>query len=138
MAKANGYYNFMENKMGLGKNGTHLVHAGAAGGATWAAGHYGGVEIISENWYAPFIGALAGLGLSMTVRYLLVGGNDEKTLDLVLEKIEQDTKGRKMTNAQRKRLSKVVGELKLAGRESEKDQVKEEEEQLDELTEALG
>lgn len=135
---ANGYYNFLENKCGLGKNGTHLVHAGAAGGATWAAGKYGGVEIISENWYSPFIGALAGLGMSITVRYLLVGGNDEKTMDLVLEKLEQDSKGRKMTTAQRKRLAKVVVELKQAKKDSDEAEVRDEEEQLDELTEALG
>lgn len=138
MAKANGYYNFMENKLALGKNGTHLVHAGAAGGATWAVGHYGGVEIISENWYSPFIGALAGLGMSITVRYLLVGGNDEKTMDLVLEKLEQDSKGRKMTADQRKRLAKVVLELKQAKKDSDKAEVEEEEEELDELIGNFG
>lgn len=134
----NAYYNFMENKAGLGKNGTHLVHAGAAGGATWAAGHYGGVEIISGNWYAPFVGALAGLGMSITVRYLLVGGSDAKSVDLALEKVEQDLKGRKMTADQRKRLSKVLGEFTQAGRQAENEKDRQEDDKLVELTEALG
>lgn len=55
-----GYYNFMEGSMGLGKNGTHAVHSGVAGGATWAVGQYGGVEMISGTWWAPFAGAFAG------------------------------------------------------------------------------
>jgi len=135
---ANGYYNFLENKCGLGKNGTHLVHAGAAGGATWAAGHYGGIEVISGNWYAPFIGALAGLGMSITVRYLLVGGNDEKTMDLVLEKLEQDSKGREMTTAQRKRLKKVIGELKQAKKDDDESKIRKEEEKMDGLVENFG
>lgn len=138
MAKVNPYYNFMENTAGLGRNGTHLVHAGAAGGATWAAGKYGGIEMISENWYAPFIGAFAGLGLSLTVRYLVVGGNDEKSVDLALEHLRRDLDGREITADQRKRIAKVIGEFKAAGKANEKNKIKEEEEELDELTEALG
>lgn len=128
--KANPYYNFMENTCGLGRNGTHLVHAGAAGGVTWAAGKYGGIEMISENWYAPFIGAFAGLGLSLTVRYLVVGGNDEKSVDLALEHLRRDLDGREMTTDQRKRVVKLIAEFKSAGEANDASQ---DEEKLEEL-----
>jgi len=131
---ANAYYNFLENRAGLGKNGTHLVHAGAAGGATWAAGKYGGVEMIQDNWYAPFVGGLAGLGMSVTVRYLLLGGSEEKSVDLALEKIEQDLKGRKMTSAQRMRLAKIVVEIrKVKGQDDDG-----EDDGIDDLIEVLA
>ena len=131
---ANAYYNFLENKAGLGKNGTHIAHSAAAGGATWAAGKYGGIEMIQDNWYSPFIGALAGLGMSITVRYLLVGGDEEKSMDLVLEKIEQDSKGRAWTSDQRKRLAKVIGEVKANAPK----EIENEERELEDAVRALS
>ena len=135
MAKANTYYNFMENTAGLGRNGTHLVHAGAAGGVTWAAGKYGGIEMISENWYAPFVGAFAGLGLSMTVRYLVVGGNDVKSVDLAIEHLRRDLDGSTMTTDQKKRVAKLIAEFKAAG---EANDAKNDEDEVDGLLANFG
>jgi hypothetical protein len=133
--KANPYYNFMENTCGLGRNGTHLVHAGAVGGATFALGKYGDIGVISSNWWAPFVGAFGGLGLSMTVRYLLVGGNDEKSVEMALEHLRSDLKGRKLTKNQIMRLQKLIPAFKDAGRQNE---IENEERELDDLAQALG
>ena len=107
------YYNFMENSVGLGRNGTHLAHAGVAGGATWAAGKYGGIDVIADNWWSPFAGAFAGLGLSITARALLV--NDEVQFDLLMKRIQQDKdSGIKLTKTQQERLEKLVSEFESA------------------------
>ena len=84
------YYNFMEGTLGLGRNGTHLVHAGVAGAGTFAVGKYAGVEAISSNWWAPIAGAFAGLGLSLTARALLV--NDQAEFSLIKSAMERDLK----------------------------------------------
>lgn len=109
MSAATKYYNFMEGSLGLGKNGTHLAHAGIAGGATWALGEYGGIEQISNNWWAPFAGAFAGLGLSITARALLV--DDGVTVELVKESLKRDLSGRKLTEDQQDELSALLSEV---------------------------
>jgi hypothetical protein len=105
-----GYYNFMEGSMGLGKNGTHAVHAGVAGGATWAVGQYGGVEMISGTWWAPFAGAFAGLGLSLTARMLLV--NDEVSSQLVAASVERELKGKRINAATRAEIADLLVDIK--------------------------
>jgi hypothetical protein len=82
------YHNFMENTVGLGVNGTHVAHASVAGGATWAAGQYAGIEVIADNWWSPFAAAFAGLGLSITARALMV--DDEAQINLLEERMRQD------------------------------------------------
>jgi len=55
------YSYFMEETVGLGRNGKRLAHGGVVAGGTWAAGRYGGVEIINNNLPAALgIGAAAG------------------------------------------------------------------------------
>ena len=114
------YHNFMENSLGLGRNGTHLVHAGIAGGATWALGEYGGVTVISDNWWAPFAGAFAGLGLSVVARSLMV--NDEAKVGLALSTFEREIKNKKLTKDQQKTAYElfVKLELELEDRQNER------------------
>jgi hypothetical protein len=114
---AAGYYNFMENTLGLGKNGTHLAHAGVAGGATWAAGKYANIDVIANNWWAPFAGAFAGLGLSLTARALLV--DDEVQVDLVMKSIKKDLKGRKLTDKQKGEMEVLIAEFTSASAAAE-------------------
>ena len=105
-----GYYNFMEGSMGLGVNGVHAVHATAAGGATWAAGQYGGVEMIANTWWAPFAGAFAGLGLSLTARMLLV--NEEVSSQLIAASVERELKGKRINEATRKEIAGMLVDIK--------------------------
>ena len=105
-----GYYNFMEGSLGLGKNGTHAVHAGVAGAGTWAVGQYGGVEMISGTWWAPFAGAFAGLGLSLTARMLLV--DDEVSSQLIAASVERELKGKRINEQTRKEISEMLVEIK--------------------------
>lgn len=107
-----GYYNFMEGSLGLGKNGTHAVHAGVAGGATWAVGQYGGVEMISGTWWAPFAGAFAGLGLSLTARMLLV--NEEVSSQLIAASVERELKGKRINEATKKEIRDLLSQIEKA------------------------
>lgn len=115
MSGATKYYNFMENSLGLGRNGTHLAHAGVAGGATWAAGKYGKIDVITDNWWSPFAGAFAGLGLSITARALLV--DDEVQIDLLRKRIKQDLASVKLSETDSLQLQALVSEFetKAAG-----------------------
>ena len=97
-SSAPAYHNFMESTLGLGRNGTHLVHGAAAGGLTWAAGKYGGVQVIQDNWYSPFIGALVGLGLSAIVRWIVM--DDARSIDLALSEFKRATKDCEWTEDQ--------------------------------------
>ena len=106
-----GYWGFMENSAGLGKNGTHLAHGAMAGGATWAVGRYGNVEAISSRWWAPFVGAFSGLGLSVAVRYLMV--DDDVRVAILEDKIRRDLKSVKLDASQRDRLQAVLDEMKV-------------------------
>lgn len=90
MGAAVTYYNFMENTIGLGPTGTHLIHAGAAGGVTYAVGRYGGVSVIADNWWAPFAGAFAGLGLSVLARWM--ASTEEFNLEMLDRRLEKDMK----------------------------------------------
>ena len=131
MSAATKYYNFMEGSLGLGKNGTHLAHAGIAGGATWALGEYGGIEQISSNWWAPFAGAFAGLGLSITARALLV--DDGVTVELVKESLKRDLKGRKLSKTQREELSALMVEVTGAAESNKKKKKNKNRDVLDDL-----
>lgn len=107
-----GYYNFMEGSLALGKNGTHAVHAGVAGGATWAAGQYGGVEMISGTWWAPFAGAFAGLGLSLTARMLLV--DEDVSSQLIAASVERELKGKRINDATKKEITDLLSQVEKA------------------------
>lgn len=54
------YSNFMENTVGLGRNGKRIAHGAAVGGGVFVAGHYGGVEIIQNNMLAAVGAGVAG------------------------------------------------------------------------------
>lgn len=60
------YSNFMENTVGLGRNGKRLAHGGLVGGGVFAAGHYGGVEVIQSNLVAS-VGAGVATGFLGTL-----------------------------------------------------------------------
>jgi len=107
-----GYYNFMEGSCGLGKNGTHAVHAGVAGGATWAVGQYGGVEMISGTWWAPFAGAFAGLGLSLTARTLLV--NVDVSSQLIAASVERELKSKRINDKTKKEIRDLLSQIEKA------------------------
>lgn len=101
-----GYYNFMEGSLGFGKNGTHAVHAGAAGAGTWAVGKYAGVEMIANNWWAPFAGGFAGLGLSMTVRMLLV--DEGVSSQLIAASVKRELDGKRIDASTRAEIIKIL------------------------------
>jgi len=109
---AYGYYNFMEGSLGLGKNGTHAVHAGAAGAGTFAVGKYAGVEMIANNWWAPFAGAFAGLGLSMTARKLLV--DEGVSSQLIAASVERELKAGRINDKTKKEIRRLLAEVKDA------------------------
>jgi hypothetical protein len=50
---------FLEETVGLGRNGKRLGVGAGVGAGTWAAGHYGGVEIINNNMPVAVGGAVA-------------------------------------------------------------------------------
>jgi|SaaInlStandDraft_6_1057023.scaffolds.fasta_scaffold00043_14 hypothetical protein len=50
------YNLFVEDGLGVGPNGRRALHGVAVAGGVWAAGTYGGIEIIQENMI-PAIGA---------------------------------------------------------------------------------
>jgi hypothetical protein len=104
-----GYWGFMENTAGLGSTGTHIAHGSVAGAGTWAAGQYGGVEMISDRWWAPFAGGLAGLGLSIAAKYLMV--DDNVKVAILEQKIRKDLASVTLTPAQARRLKAVMREL---------------------------
>jgi hypothetical protein len=72
------YSNFMENTIGLGRNGKRLAHGGAVGGGVFAAGHYGGVQVIQDN-------TLAAVGAGVVTGFL-----GTLALDLMLLDTEQE------------------------------------------------
>lgn len=60
------YSYFVERKLGLGRTGKRLAHGAAVGGGVFAAGHYGGVEIIQSNLIAS-VGAGVATGFLGTL-----------------------------------------------------------------------
>jgi hypothetical protein len=86
------YSGFVENKLGLGRTGKRLAHGGATAGGTWAAGHYGGVEIINQNMPAALIGgAAAGIIGTVAMDHLFLSDEDQSNLllDLVKQSSEE-------------------------------------------------
>ena len=69
----------MNNQVGLGPTGTHILHGGVVAGGTWAIGRYAGVEAL-QAWWAPLVGGLVGMGLSVVVDFLLT--NDDVSYEV--------------------------------------------------------
>ena len=67
------YSNFMENTVGLGRNGKRLAHGAAVGGGVFAAGHYG-VQVIQDN-------TLAAVGAGVVTGFLGTLALDAMLLD---------------------------------------------------------
>ena len=95
------YSNFMENTVGLGRNGKRLAHGGLVGGGVFAAGHYGGVEIIQNNMLAS-VGAGVATGFLGTI-----------ALDAMLLDSEQEALllYSKFTNADKEAQARLVAEV---------------------------
>jgi hypothetical protein len=91
--KMNGYTKysgFMENSLGLGRNGKRLAHGGIVAGGTWAAGRYGNIEIINNNLPAALgIGAAAGFLGTVALDNMFIDDEQEYLL-LVASLKEQD------------------------------------------------
>jgi hypothetical protein len=84
------YSGFMENSLGLGRNGKRLAHGGIVAGGTWAAGRYGGVEVINNNLPAALgIGAAAGFLGTVALDNMFIDDEQEYLL-LVASLKEQD------------------------------------------------
>lgn len=60
------YSGFVEDTLGLGRNGKRLAHGGLAAGATYAAGRYGGIEAINNNMPVA-MAAAGGTGVALTI-----------------------------------------------------------------------
>lgn len=81
------YSFFVENSLGLGRNGKRLLHGGIAAGGTWAAGHYGGVEVINNNMpQAIAIGGVAGVGLTVLADFALLDDREQALMELERER----------------------------------------------------
>lgn len=77
------YSFFMERSLGLGRNGKRLAHGGLAAAGTWAAGHYGGVEIINQNMPQAIVaGGVAGVGLTVLADMALIDDHEQALMDL--------------------------------------------------------
>jgi hypothetical protein len=77
------YSFFVERSMGLGRNGKRLLHGGVAAAGTWAAGHYGGVEIINNNMPQAIVaGGVAGVGLTVLADFALLDDHEQALMDL--------------------------------------------------------
>ena len=85
------YSNFMENTVGLGRNGKRLAHGAAVGGGVFAAGHYGGVEVIQSNLVAA-IGAGVATGFLGTLALDAMMLDSEQEALLLYAKFEDADK----------------------------------------------
>jgi myosin heavy subunit len=75
------YSDFMENTLDLGRNGKRAVHGGAAAAGTWAAGTYGGIEIISQNMpVAMGVGAAVGFLGTVALDKMVITPEEEAKL----------------------------------------------------------
>ncbi len=75
------YSNFMENTVGIGRNGKRAVNGGVVAGGTWAAGHYGGVEVINNNLpTALAVGAAVGFLGTVAMDHMLLDAEQEALL----------------------------------------------------------
>lgn len=72
------YSYFMEEKLGLGRNGKRLAHGGVVAGGVFAAGRYGGVEIINQNMPAALAaGAATGFLGTVAADMLFIDAEQE-------------------------------------------------------------
>ena len=72
------YSYFMEDTVGLGRNGKRIAHGGVVAGGVWAAGHYGNVEIINSNMPAALgIGAATGFLGTVAMDKLFIDAEQE-------------------------------------------------------------
>ena len=77
------YSFFVENTLGLGRNGKRLAHGGLAAAGTWAAGTYGGVEYINANMpQALVVAGVAGVGVTVLADYALLDDHEEALMAL--------------------------------------------------------
>jgi chromosome segregation ATPase len=75
------YSDFMENALDLGRNGKRAVHGGAAAAGTWAAGTYGGIEVISQNMpVAMGVGAAVGFLGTVALDKMVITPEEEAKL----------------------------------------------------------
>lgn len=78
---AKGSY-FVEDTLGLGRNGKRLAVGVGTGAGTWAAGHYGGVEIISENMpVAIGVTVVAGVAGTVLMDHLMIDAEQQALMD---------------------------------------------------------
>lgn len=88
------YSNMVENRMGLGRTGKRALHGGAAAAGTWAAGHYGGVSVITNNTpVAIGVGAAAGFLATVAADKLFIDDTQEFLLEL--SRVESLSEGSK-------------------------------------------
>jgi hypothetical protein len=74
---------FLEEKVGLGRNGKRLSVGAGVGAGTWAAGHYGGVELINENMpFAIGAGVTAGVVGTALMDHLMIDAEQEALMEL--------------------------------------------------------
>lgn len=98
---AKGSY-FVEDTLGLGRNGKRLAVGVGTGAGTWAVGHYGGVEVINNNMpVAVGAGVVAGVIGTALMDQLMIDAQQQALLDRdrllsrakeVQEKLLADTK----------------------------------------------
>lgn len=75
------YSGFVENTLGIGRNGKRVLHGSATAAGTWAAGHYGGIELINNNMPTALIGgAVAGVLGTVAMDHLFLSEEDEASL----------------------------------------------------------
>lgn len=78
---AKGSY-FVEDTLGLGRNGKRLAIGAGAGAGTWAAGYYGGVEVINNNMpVAIGAGVVAGVVGTALMDRLMIDAEQQALMD---------------------------------------------------------
>ena len=78
---AKGSY-FVEDTLGLGRNGKRLGVGAGVGAGTWAAGHYGGVEIINNNMpVAIGVTVVAGVAGTVLMDHLMIDAEQQALMD---------------------------------------------------------
>lgn len=82
------YSNFVENSLGIGRNGKRILHGGATAAGTWAAGHYGGVEMINNNMTTALVGG-AAVGVVGTIAMDHLFLSEEEEANLLLSAAQQ-------------------------------------------------
>lgn len=84
------YSNFVENSLGLGRNGKRLAHGAAVGGGVWAAGRYGGVEVINNNMPVAIGAGVVG-GTLLTVAADAMWIDSAAEAEMMLDRILKES-----------------------------------------------